>query len=123
MRRGPRSSATAPPIGWAFGACTSRWCTSTSTDFCGKCGCRACARTSDDEFRTMNDEATVTRPPVTRRTTDVVPMLTVVAHPNPERVPSELHLESTIEVSRISPSFIRRTDGQTLPLADRYLSR
>src|SRR5690348_9424399 len=71
----------------------------------------------------MNDEATVTRPPITRRTTDVVPMLTIVAHPNTERVPSSLHLDSTIEVSRVSPKFTRRTDGLSLPLADRYLSR
>ncbi len=77
--------------------------------------------TSDD--KRMNDEATVTRPPLTRRTSDSVPMLTIVAHPNPERVPSELILDATTEVSRTSPKFTRRTDGQTLPLADRYLSR
>jgi two-component system, NtrC family, nitrogen regulation response regulator GlnG len=71
----------------------------------------------------MSDEATVTRPAATRRTTDVVPMLTVVAHPNPERVPSELLLDSTIELSRTSPAFTRRSDGYVFPLADRYLSR
>jgi two-component system nitrogen regulation response regulator GlnG len=71
----------------------------------------------------MSDEATVTRPPIMRRTTDVVPMLTIVAHPNPERVPSELLLDATVEVSRVTPAFTRRSDGQALPLADRYLSR
>jgi two-component system nitrogen regulation response regulator GlnG len=71
----------------------------------------------------MNDEATVTRPPAMRRTTDVVPMLTIVAHPNPERVPSELQLDATVEVSRVSPTFTQRSDGQAWPLADRYLSR
>jgi two-component system nitrogen regulation response regulator GlnG len=71
----------------------------------------------------MSDEATVTRPPVMRRTTDVVPMLTVVAHPNPERVPSELQLDATVEVSRVAPAFTQRSDGQAWPLADRYLSR
>jgi two-component system nitrogen regulation response regulator GlnG len=71
----------------------------------------------------MNDEATVTRPTTTRRTTDVVPMLTIVAHPNPERVPSQLQLDATVEVSRVTPTFTQLSDGQALPLADRYLSR
>jgi two-component system nitrogen regulation response regulator GlnG len=70
-----------------------------------------------------NDEATVTRPTAMRRTTDVVPMLTIVAHPNPARIPSELQLDATVEVSRVSPPFVQRSDGQALPLADRYLSR
>jgi two-component system nitrogen regulation response regulator GlnG len=71
----------------------------------------------------MSDEATVTRPTAMRRTTDVVPMLTIVAHPNPARVPSELQLDATVEISRVSPSFTQRSDGQAWPLADRYLSR
>ena len=71
----------------------------------------------------MNDEATVPRPTMTRQRADIVPTLTVIAHPNPERVPSQLKLRGTLQISRTSPSFTQLSDGHPRPLGDRYLSR
>lgn len=50
-------------------------------------------------------------------------MLTIIGHPNPECVPSQLRLLGTIALSRSSPNFTRLADGQQQPLGDRYLSR
>ena len=71
----------------------------------------------------MSDEATVPRPTMTQKRTDVVPTLTIVAHPNPERVPSQLKIRGTLQLSRTSPSFTQLSDGHPRPLGDRYLSR
>ena len=50
-------------------------------------------------------------------------MLTIIGHPNPERVPSQLPLVGTIQLSRTSPNFTQLSDGIPRPLGDRYLSR
>jgi two-component system nitrogen regulation response regulator GlnG len=71
----------------------------------------------------MNDEATVPRPTMTRQRTDVVPTLTVIAHPNPERVPSQLKIRATVQISRTAPSFTSVATGLPRPLGDRYISR
>ena len=71
----------------------------------------------------MSDEATVPRPTSQPVLVDIVPTLTIIAHPNPERVPSQLKLLGTVEVSRTTPSFTQLSDNQPHPLADRYLSR
>ncbi|PRP90477.1 Nitrogen regulation protein NR(I) [Enhygromyxa salina] len=71
----------------------------------------------------MSDEATVPRPTTTRRQADVIPTLTIIAHPNPERVPSQLKINGTLQVSRTSPTFTQLSDGRPHPLGDRYISR
>jgi two-component system, NtrC family, nitrogen regulation response regulator GlnG len=72
----------------------------------------------------MSDEATVPRPMMTPSLqADVVPTLTIIAHPNPERVPSQLRVNGTLQLSRSSPAFTQLSDGHPRPLDDRYLSR
>jgi two-component system nitrogen regulation response regulator GlnG len=71
----------------------------------------------------MSDEATVPRPTASRTQVEIVPTLTIIAHPNPERVPSQLRLLGTVEVSRTSPSFTQLSDNHPRPLGDRYISR
>ncbi|KIG18493.1 Sigma-54 dependent response regulator [Enhygromyxa salina] len=72
---------------------------------------------------TMSDEATVPRPTTTEQRADVIPTLTIIAHPNPERVPSQLRINGTLQLSRSSPAFTQLSDGHPRPLGDRYLSR
>jgi len=71
----------------------------------------------------MSDEATVPRPMTTRQRKDTVPTLTIIAHPNPERVPSQLKIPATLQLSRTSPAFTQLSDGHPRPIGDRYLSR
>ena len=71
----------------------------------------------------MSDEATVPRPELARVGLDRVATLTVLAHPDPSRVPSHLRLTGTVQLSRTTPAFTHPSDGYPRPLADRYLSR
>ena len=71
----------------------------------------------------MSDEATVPRPKTIQLRPDVIPTLTIIAHPNPERVPSQLRITDTLQLSRISPAFTQLSDGHPRPLGDRFLSR
>jgi two-component system nitrogen regulation response regulator GlnG len=71
----------------------------------------------------VSDEATVPRQEFARSQVGVLPTLTIIAHPNPERVPSQLRLIGTIALSRTSPTFTQLSDGHQRPLGDRYLSR
>jgi two-component system nitrogen regulation response regulator GlnG len=71
----------------------------------------------------VSDEATVPRQEFARSRVGTVPMLTVIGHPDPERVPSQLRLVGTVALSRTSPNFTQLSDGHPRPLGDRYLSR
>jgi two-component system, NtrC family, nitrogen regulation response regulator GlnG len=71
----------------------------------------------------VSEEATVPRPELIRAGSKRVPVLTILAHPDPSRVPSHLRLTGTVQLSRTSPSFTHPSDGYPQPLGDRYLSR
>jgi two-component system nitrogen regulation response regulator GlnG len=71
----------------------------------------------------VSDEATVPRQEFARSQVGVLPTLTIIAHPNPEQVPSQLRLVGPVELSRTSPPFMQLADGQLRPLGDRYVSR
>jgi len=72
----------------------------------------------------VSDEATVPRQQeFAHARGSAVPMLTIIGHPNPERVPSQLRLVGTIQLSRTSPTFTQLSDGHPRPLGDRYISR
>ncbi|MFO7563717.1 MAG: sigma 54-interacting transcriptional regulator [Enhygromyxa sp.] len=71
----------------------------------------------------MSDEATVPRQQFARSQVGALPILTIIAHPDPARVPSQLRLAGTLALSRSSPNFTQLSDGHPRPLGDRYLSR
>ena len=78
---------------------------------------------SERTTNSMSDEATVPRPTMTQQRADLIPTLTIIAHPNPARVPSQIKVMGTLQVSRTTPAFIQLSDGQPRPIGDRYISR
>ncbi len=80
----------------------------------------------DPKFKDISTAITPARSTV--ETPRLVPALTIISHPTPQRAGEQLVLEElargeSVAVSRIGPDFVRPGGSQGMPLADLFLSR